>query len=233
LAQLRGSHHCIGTGRTVADFIFALVHNQAIRDGGMVSAEQILSLKAQFISNLPSGIDFFEKINRQCMHASGSEAPDPLSSENILQTLLSICAKGSAEQAFRLQIENYKTIWLNYFFRGLSQVVRKNLNEESWRNLIVAYVETAEMNKANMQVIDMLARNDVKLIIADGLAPLYRMLESNGIARSTSVQINYVIDRAYNATGLSIVHITDEELMTFLTMLQKEPVRLPLKARLI
>ena len=228
LAQLRGSHHCIGTGRAVADLIFKIVHGQAVSNGGTISAEEILSLKAQFFLNLPSGVDFFEKINRQCMHASGSAADDPLSRQNILPTLLTVCAKSSAEHAFRLQIEKCKAIWLKSFFQGLSEVVRRNINEESWRNLIAAYVHTAELKKANMQVLDLLARHDVKAILADGLAPLYAVFESDKIAKSTSAQINDVIARQYKVTGPSIVKITDDELLTFLTMAQKEmPIRLP------
>ena len=227
-AQLRGSHHCIGTARVVGDLIFKIVHDQAVSKGGTISAEEILSLKAQFFLNLPSGIDFFEKINRQCMHASGSAADDPLSRQNILPTLLAVCTKSSAEHAFRLQTEKCKAIWLKSFFQGLSEVVRRNLNEESWRNLTAAYVHTAEMKKANMQVLDVLARHDVKAILADGLAPLYEVFESDKIAKSISAHINYVIAREYNVTGPSIVKITDEELMTFLTMAQKEmPIRLP------
>jgi len=80
-----------------------------------------------------------------------------------------------------------------------------------------------------MQVLDLLARNDVKEIISDGLAPLYTMLEFDEIAKSTSAQINDVIAREYKIAGPSIVKITDEDLMTFLTMLQKEmPIRLHL-----
>jgi len=228
LEQLRGSHHCIGTGRTVADLIFKIVHAQAVSNGGMISAEEILSLEAQFFLSLPSGIDFFEKINRQCMHASGSTADDPLSRQNILPTLLSVCTKSSAEHAFRLQVEKCKAIWLKSFFQGLSEVVRRNLNEELWRILTAAYVHTAGMKKANMQVLDVLARHDVKAILADGLAPLYEVFESDKIAKSISSQINNVIAREYNVTGPSIIKITDEELMTFLTMAQKEmPIRLP------
>jgi hypothetical protein len=192
------------------------------KTAGRLSAEEILSLKAQFNLNLPSGIAFFEKVNQECMSASRSAAPDFLSRENILQTLLSVCAKGSVEHAFRLQIEKCKAIWLNYFFQGLSQVVRKNINEESWHVLIAAYVQTAEMNKAKTQVMDVLARHDVKAILADGLAPLYKMLESEEMAKSTSAEINNVIAREYNVTGPNIVKITDEKLKTFLTMLQEE-----------
>jgi hypothetical protein len=227
LAQIPGSHHCIGTGRAIADLIFKNVHSQAVANGGMISAEEVLSLKAQFILNLPSGMDFFEKINRQCAYAGQSAATDPLSRERILPTLLSVCARGSANHAFRLQIENYKSKWLDCFFQGLAQVVRRNINEESWRNLIAAYVHTAEINKAKMQVLDLLARNDVIEIISDGLAPLYKTFGFDEFAKSTSAQINSVLAREYNVAGPSIVKITDEDLMTFLTMLQKEiPIRL-------
>ena len=79
-----------------------------------------------------------------------------------------------------------------------------------------------------MQVLDVLARHDVKAILADGLAPLYEVFESDKIAKSISSQINNVIAREYNVTGPSIIKITDEELRTFLTMAQKEmPIRLP------
>ena len=85
------------------------------------------------------------------------------------------------------------------------------------------------MNKANMQVLDLLAQNDVKGIITEGLAPLYKMFKLDEIAKSTSTQINNVIAREYNVTGPSIVKITDDDLMTFLTMLHKElPIRLHL-----
>ena len=122
LTQLRGSHHCIGTGRAVADLIFKIVHGQAVSNGGTISPEEILSLKAQFFLNLPSGIDFFEKINRQCMHASGGAADEPLSRQNILPTLLTVCAKSSAEHAFRLQIEKCNGIWLKSFFRAFPKL---------------------------------------------------------------------------------------------------------------
>jgi hypothetical protein len=98
--------------------------------------------------------------------------------------------------------------------------VRKNISDESWLVLIAAYVQTAALNKANMQVIDMLARYDVKTIIADSLSPLYTMVESK--TKSASAEINNVIAREYNVRGPSIVKITDEELMSFLTMLQQE-----------
>ena len=47
LTGIRGSHHCIGVGRAAADIIFGLVHSQATKNGGVLSAEEILSLKAQ------------------------------------------------------------------------------------------------------------------------------------------------------------------------------------------
>jgi len=229
--QIRGSHHCIGTGRAVADLIFKLVHSRAVANGGIISAEEVFGLKAQFILNLPSGIEFFEKVNHQCMRASGSAAADPLARDNILPTLLSVCAKGSAQHAFQLQIENYKSSWLNYFFQGLSQVVRRNISDESWRDLIAAYVHTAEANKAKMQVLDLLARSDVKAILSEGLLPIYKVFEFSEIAKSTSAQINNVIAREYNVSGPSLIKITDEDLITFLSMLQKEmPIRLQLPA---
>ena len=104
-AQLRGSHHCIGTGRAIADLIFKIVHDKAVANGGAISAEEILGVKAEFIVSLPSGIGFFEKVNQECMVASGSAAPDPFSRVNILSTLLSAGGNGSAAYAFRSQIQ--------------------------------------------------------------------------------------------------------------------------------
>ena len=167
-------------------------------------------------------MDFFEKINRECMYASGSAAPDPFSRENILSTLLSACGKGSAEYAFKLQIEKCGPTWLNSFFQGLSQVARENLNEESWQDLVAAYVHTAEISKANMQVFDVLTRNDVKRILSDGLVPLYRMFESDEIAKSIAAEINHVIALEYDAAGPSVVKIAEDQLKRFLTILSKE-----------
>lgn len=133
-AQLRGSHHCIGTGRAIADLIFKMVHDKAVANGGALSAEEILGVKAEFIVSLPSGIGFFEKVNQECTFASGSAAPDPFSRVNILSTLLSAGGKGSAAYAFRSQIEKCSPNWLDYFFQGLSQVVRRNISNELWED---------------------------------------------------------------------------------------------------
>jgi hypothetical protein len=219
-AQLRGSHHCIGTGRTIADLIFKIVYDRAIENGGALSAEEVLSVKAEFIVSLPSGVDFFERVNQECMYASGSAAPDPFSRDNILSTLLLACGKGSARYAFRFQIERYGPDWLGYFFQALSQVVRRNISNELWEDLIAAYVHAAEINKANMQVLDVIARNDVRVILSDSVAPLYRMLELDEIARSTGAEINDVI--ACKVAEPGIVKITDDQMKTFLTMLAKE-----------
>jgi len=228
-AQIRGSHHCIGTARMVADLIFEFVHSQAIANGGMISAEDILGVKAQFVVSFPSGMEFFERINRECMHASGSAAPDPFSRDNLLSTLLLACGKGSAQYAFKFQIEKCSPDWLSYFFQGLSEVARKNLSQESWQDLIAAYVHAAEINKAKLQVFDVIARNDINMILSDSIAPLYKMFESDEIARSTSSAINNVIARKYNITGPSIAKITDDQMECFLKMLSKElPLRLHL-----
>ncbi len=221
-AQLRGSHHCIGTGRTIADLIFQLVHDKAVANGGAISAEQIMSVKAEFIVSLPSGMEFFEKINRQCMAASGSAAPDQFSLDNILATLLSASCNGSARYVFRAQIQKCGLNWLDCFFQGLSQIARKNLSDESWKGLIAAYVHTAEIDKADMQVSDLIARNDVKAILSDAMVPLYETVASHKTAKSIVAEINSAIARKYNLTGFSIVKITDVQMEQFLTMLQKE-----------
>lgn len=221
-AQLRGSHHCIGTGRAIADLIFKMVHDKAVANGGALSAEEILGVKAEFIVSLPSGMDFFEKVNQQCMSASGGASPDPFSRDNLLSTLLSAGGKGSAKYAFKSQIEKCNPNWLDYFFQGLSLVVRRNISNESWEELIAAYVHAAEINKANMQVIDVIARNDVRAILSDGVTPLYRMFERDEIAQSTSAEINGVIARKYKVAEPGIVKITDDQLKAFLTMLSRE-----------
>jgi hypothetical protein len=202
--------------------IFKTIHGQAIANGRTISAEDIRSSKAQFILGLPSGMEFFEKINRECMLASGSTAPDPFSRDNILATLLSACCRGSAEYAFRLQIENCSPDWLGYFFRGLSQVVRENLSQESWEELVAAYVHMAKINKAKMQVFDVIARNDVKTILSDCIAPLYRLFESDEIAKSIGAEINNVNACKHDVTGPSIVKITCDQMERSLTMLLKE-----------
>lgn len=222
LDQLRGSHHCIGTGRAMADLIFKIVHSRALENGGMISAEEILSVKAQFVVGLPSGMDFFERINQECMHASGSTASDPFSQDTLLSTLLSACGKGSAELAFKLQVEKCGADWLEIFFQAFSEVARNNISQDTWQNLIAAYVHAAEVYKAKMQVFDIIARNDVRTILSDCVAPFYRIFESDKIAKSINASINDVIARKYNIAGPSTVKITNDQMERFLTMLSKE-----------
>lgn len=222
LDQIRGSHHCIGTSRIILDAIFGVIHSRAIAFGGTITVKEILDAKAQFIESLPSGIDLFEKINRECMEASNSTAPDLFSRDMILATLLSACGEGSAEYAFKLQIQQCGMRWMNYFFEGMAQAVGKNISQEERGQLIDAFVHAAEKHKANMQVSDLVHRKDVQEILLECIAPFSRTVEIDEIVKATSAEINNYICTKYKIRGPHIARITDDQMKRYLTMLPNE-----------
>jgi hypothetical protein len=221
-AQIRGSHHCIGASRMTTDAIFGIIHSRAVANGGMISAQAILDAKAQFIESLPSGIDLFEKINRECMNASESSAPDPFSRDLILSTLLAACGKGSAEHAFRLQIDRCGLTWLNYFFYAFAQCAQRNLSLASRGRLISDFVGAAEKFKENLQVSDLIHRSNVQAILLECIAPFSKTLELDEIVKSIGAEINNYMANRYNIAGPFIAKITDDQLRCFLNMLLHE-----------
>jgi hypothetical protein len=225
--QIRGSHHCIGTSRITADAIFGIIHSRAVANGGTISIEAINDAKAQFIESLPSGIDLFEKINRECMAASKSTAPDPFSSDMILSTLLAACGDGSAKHAFKIQLEHCGNKWLDYFFQGFAQNVQKNLGGKTWGRLRAAFVHSAEKRKGNTQISDLLNRNEVKEVLLECISPFSKSLELDEFIKSTGATINNYIANTYTIAGPFIAKITDDQMKRFITMLLNElPIKL-------
>jgi hypothetical protein len=220
--QIRGSHHCIGASRMTVDTIFGIIHSRAVAYGGLISAQAIMDAKAQFIESLPSGIDLFEKTNRECMTASKSSAPDPFSRDMILTTLLAACGKGSAEHTFRLQIDQCGQTWLNYFFHAFAQCAKNNLSQASRGRLISAFVGAAAKTKANMQVSDLINRSDVKEILLECIAPFSKTLELDEIAKSIGFEVNNYIANQYNIAGPFIAKISDDQIKRFLEMFSNE-----------
>lgn len=227
-AQIRGCHHCIGTSRILIDAIFSVIHSRAIANGGVISAKAVMDAKAQLIETLPSSVDLFETINRECMAASKSTAPDPFSHDMILSTLLAASAEGSAKHVFKLQIEHCGANWLNYFFQAFAKCAQKNLSQASWKHLIATFVQVAETKKANMQVSDLLHQNQVKETLLECIAPFYKTLGLDEIVKSTAAEIDSYLSRQYNITGPFIAKITDHQMKHFLEMLREE---MPLKVR--
>jgi hypothetical protein len=230
--QIRGAHHCIGTSRITADAIFGIIHSRAVANGGMISVDAINDAKAQFFESLPSALNVFSTINRECMEASKGSAPDPLSQDLILSSLLGDCGEGSAEHAFRLQIEQCGEKWLNYFFQGFAKYCRQDLGPKAWERLMAAYVHAAEKCKGNLQVSDLIKRNDVKEILLECISPFSDPLKFEEVVKSTSAAINQYIANRYNIAGPYIAKITDNQMIRFLTMLLNElPLNLAGKSK--
>ena len=220
--QLRGSHHCIGASRVTADQIFGIIHSRAVANGGTISIEAINDAKAQFIESLPSVLDLFEKINRECMAASKSTAPDPFSADTILPTLLAACGDGSARHAFKIQIDHCGEQWLNYFFQGFAQSSQRALGGKAWVRIRNAFVHAAEKRKGNMQISDLINSKEVKEVLLEYISPFSKPLEIDEQIKTTGALINNYIANASIITGLCIAKVTDDQMKRFLTMLVNE-----------
>ena len=77
-----------------------------------------------------------------------------------------------------------------------------------------------EISKTNVQVLDVIARNDVKAILSDcnGSA-----LQNVSNRRDRWIEeINDVIARRYSVAGSGVVRITDDQITALLTMPSRE-----------
>src|SRR5580658_4095485 len=98
-ASIRGPHHCVGVATSVAERIFHFLKNRAEAHGGTLSVADLDPLHAHFLASLPKAASYFEGVDRQCMEASGATAPECLSRQTILITLVSACTHKAARSA--------------------------------------------------------------------------------------------------------------------------------------
>src|SRR5262245_46370267 len=124
---MRGLHHFMAAGSSVAEMVFRFLQSRCQAAGGKLSAADLESAHAQFLNSFANSANFFDSIHQRCMEESGATAPALLERETILGTLLLALSQKAARAAFDSQVTRFGDVWLNQCFGGLAIYIRQHV----------------------------------------------------------------------------------------------------------
>jgi len=219
--SVRGCHHCIGTGVTVANLVFNFVEGQA-RTGEALSEAAVGELRRRFITGLTSGYDFFETIHRQCMEASLAPERGQFARERVLASVLRLCGLHAAQQAFKNQIACSDLRWLDEFFCAFARFVGEHIWADVDNVMIDAYVSSAAIHKARLTVPKLLLEPKTHEVVNRCIGIFTNNKECEDKAEALTNSVNNHLAGKWCISGAHPAKTTPGQVRQFLTLLPKE-----------
>ena len=215
---LRGPHHCVGIATAVTERIFLFLKTRAEAQGGTLAVADLGALRQQFLASLAKAANYFEGVDRLYNEASAATAPDSVSRENILGTLVFVGCHKAARTAFP-QAERIGANWLNQLFGGIARYIREQICTDANERLTKGYFEVAAKLGAKLVVSDLLADEAVQRVLRDCFAP---MIVNDAIDRIAEPLCDTVNSHIAGKRGIGKADpskVTEAEMKKFLTFL--------------
>lgn len=218
-ASIRGPHHCVGVATSVADRIFHFLKTRAEAHGGVLSVADLGTLHGHFLGSLPKAASYFEGVDRLYMEASGATAPELLSRDTILATLVSAVSSKAARTAFP-QVEHFGVHWLSELCGGVARYIREHVCADADDRLSRAYFELAARLGARLGIADLLADEGVQQVLRECFAPLIARNPPNAITERLCDVVNAYIAGQRHIGAADPAKITQAETRKFLSFLR-------------
>ena len=215
---LRGPHHCVGIATSVTERIFHFLKTRADAQGGSISAADLGALRSQFLASLPKAANYFEGVDRQYNEASAATAPESLSREFILATLVFACSHKAARTAFP-QAESIGANWLNQLCGGIAHYIRKDVYADANDRLTKAYFELAGRLGAKLLVADLLGDEGTQRVLRECFAPLIAKDALDRVAEPLCDAVNSHIAGKRGIAKADPSKVTEAEMKKFLAFL--------------
>jgi hypothetical protein len=215
---LRGPHHCVGIATSVTERIFHFLKTRAEAQAGTLSVADLGVLRQQFLASLPKAATYFEGVDKQYNEASVATAPENVSRENLLGTLVFACTHKAARTAFP-QAEHIGANWLNQLCGGIARYIRQQICPDANDRLSKAYFEVAGRLGAKLVVADLLGDEGIQKVLRECLAPLISRDALERCAEPLSDAVNSHIAGKRGISKADPSKVTETEMKKFLTFL--------------
>jgi hypothetical protein len=215
---LRGPHHCVGIATSVTERIFHFLKTRAEAQSGALSVADLGVLRQQFLASLPKAANYFEGVDRQYNEAGAASAPECVSRETILMTLVYACTHKAARSAFP-QVEQIGANWLGQLCGGISRYIRQHICTDANDRLTKAYFEAAGRLGAKLVVADLIADEGIQRVLRECFAP---MIARDALDRAASPLCDAVNSHIAGKRGIATADpskVTEAEMRKFLTFL--------------
>lgn len=215
---VRGPHHCVGIATSVTERIFQSLKTRADAQGGTLSQSDLGALRQQFLASLPKAAGYFEGVDRQYNEAGAAAAPEQVSRDNILATLVFACGNKAARTAFP-QAERIGINWLNQLCGGIAQYIRQDICTDIDDRLTRVYFEIAVKLGAKLVVADLMADEGIQRLLRECLAPLVAKDAADRVAEPLCDAVNSHIAGKRGISKADPSKVTEAEMKKFLAFL--------------
>ena len=215
---LRGPHHCVGIATAVTERIFLFLKTPAEAQGGTLAVADLGALRQQFLASLAKAANYFEGVDRLYNEASAATAPDSVSRENILGTLVFVGCHKAARTAFP-QAERIGVNWLNQLCGGIAHYIRQSICADADDRLMRAYFEVAGRLGAKLVVADLIGDEGVQRVLRECLGPLVAKDAMERLAEPLSDAVNSHIAGKRGIGKADPSKVTEAEMKKFLAFL--------------
>jgi hypothetical protein len=217
--SLRGPHHCVAVGGSVAEMVFRYLKSRCQTAGGSLSEADLDAARSHFVASFPNAFNFFDQSHQRCMEASGASAPAPFGQDTILATLLLACGHKAARPAFDMQVTRFGAPWLSQFFGGFAQYVRERICPDADARLYKLYAVAAVKYGAKLSVADLLKEEPVQRVLRECLAPVVAADAPSTLAAPLSDTVSMHIATVRGIPKPDISKVTDQQVHAFLNWL--------------
>jgi len=215
---LRGPHHCVGIANSVTERIFHFLKTRAEAQGGTLSQNDLGALRQQFLASLPRAAGYFEGVDRQYNEAGEATAPECVSRDNILATLVFACSHKAARTAFP-QAERIGANWLNQLCGGIAHYIRQHVCTDIDDRLTRVYFEAAVRLGAKLVVADLLGDEGAQRLLRECIAPLIAKDAPDRVAEPLCDAVNSHIAGKRGIAKADPSKVTEAEMKKFLAFL--------------
>jgi hypothetical protein len=219
MSALRGPHHFLAAGSSVAEMIFRFLQSRCQAGGGTLSAADLESAHTQFLNSLPNAFSFFDTVHQRCMEASAATAPELLGQDAILGSLLLACSQKAARTAFDLQVTRFGDVWLNQCFGGVAQYVRQHICPTADERLYKVYARVAMKVGAKLTIADLVKDDAARAILRECLAPLITADAQDALGAPLSDTVSLHIATVRGIPKPDISKVTEQQMRSFLAWL--------------
>ncbi|HML07329.1 MAG TPA: hypothetical protein VK430_04275 [Xanthobacteraceae bacterium] len=206
---------------TVTNLVFDFIESQAIANDGL-SVRELAELRVRFVRTYSSGFDLFEAVHKKCMNAGDKATSEPFSRGAILPSMLSVCGRRAAETTFRCEIAACGIEWVDKFFCGFAEYVRKYVYPEADSRLITAFVCAAATHKSKLTVALFLNEPITQDVLTKSTMIFASPGEREQRAATISATVNDFVMRNRHAAAPHPAQTTTAEIKTFLEKLPRE-----------
>jgi hypothetical protein len=212
----------LGIATAVTEMVFRHLRAVCEGRGGTLTLADLDTAQSQGKRSFAGASGFFEATHARCMQASAAGAPSMFARENILSSLLFVCGHKAARPAYAAQVTRFGEVWLNQYFDGMAEFVRRAICADADDRLRQVYAALSGELGARLTINDLMREKQTRAILQECVAPLFAPDAPDRFAAPMSDLVSEQIAAQRGIPKPDLSKVTEQEMRKFLGWLPRQ-----------